>query len=141
MYYVLLLLRNFISHSGRIQDQSRTAPSFQEDVIAHALRFPQARADDAAGAGRPWGGTPSAGAGPGGGCPRGGGALTCCSRSGPLQRPRTHRHLQPRLWHWPWLWQVSTVGFKMDTSVFWASNMFIRPDFLLPQPPHHLKNM
>ena len=23
--------------------------------------------------------------------------------------------------------QVSTVGFKMDTSVFWASNMFIRP--------------
>ena len=38
-------------------------------------------------------------------------------------------------------YQVSTVGFKMDTSVFWASNMFIRPDFLLPQPPHHLKNM
>ena len=37
--------------------------------------------------------------------------------------------------------QVSTVGFKMDTSVFWASNMFIRPAFLLPQPPHHLKNI
>ena len=37
--------------------------------------------------------------------------------------------------------QVSTVGFRMDTSVFWASNMFIRPAFLLPQPPHHLKNI
>ena len=37
--------------------------------------------------------------------------------------------------------QVSTGGFVMDTSVFWASNMSMRPDFLLPQPPHHLKNM
>jgi hypothetical protein len=37
--------------------------------------------------------------------------------------------------------QVSTFGFKMDTSVFWASNMFIRPAFLLPQPPHHQKHM
>ena len=31
--------------------------------------------------------------------------------------------------------QFSTVGFKMDTSVFWASNIFIRPGCLLLQPP------
>ena len=35
-------------------------------------------------------------------------------------------------------YQVSTVGFKMDTSVFWASKMFIRPVFFAtttPTPP------
>ena len=29
----------------------------------------------------------------------------------------------------------------MVTSVFWASNMFIRPDVFLQHPPHPLKNM
>ena len=35
--------------------------------------------------------------------------------------------------------QVSMGGFIKDTRVFWATNMFRRPDVMLPQPHHHLK--
>ena len=36
--------------------------------------------------------------------------------------------------------RFSTGGFIMEMGVFWVCNMCTRPAFLLPQPPHHLKN-